>query len=93
MANKERKGKFSVSFEVPIVRQRFGRLTIRTNVKEAMRRIEETLPVECKGSLNEYAKLYMMNMAGVKIYPLVDRPEAKDRIHNEGKDTLDNDSK
>lgn len=89
MANKARKGTFSVSFEVPVVRSRFGRLTIRTNVKEAMRRIEETLPEECKGSLNEYAKLYMMNMAGVVSYPLSGNGEVKGRIHNENKDVLD----
>jgi hypothetical protein len=89
MANKERKGKFSVSFEVPIVRSRFGRLTIRTNVKEAMRRIEETLPKECQPSLLEYAKLYMMNMAGVVSYPLSDKVDPKDRIHNENKEGVD----
>lgn len=67
--------KFRLQFYVPVVKEKKTKhgteIPVRYHVKGMMQTIKRMMPSEnLQSMLDEYAKFYMLDKAGVEVYPL-----------------------
>lgn len=62
-----------MAFDVPVLRERQGRLTVHFDIARAIDCLVAEIPREYHERLEEYAKLYMLKKAGIVVYPLPEK--------------------